>query len=126
MKTDYIPVSSQIILRNPYCVPAIDASHDLRDSVLRWNGDQHVHMIHHDMPPVSCHADCPLFTPFFWPGQCSWRGGRSPHFIFQNAQKRINSSLNPFFRDIRLMLFPPASGLGFHSVSLFFPFPSLI
>ena len=39
-------------------------------------------------------------------------------------QKRINSSLNPFFRDIRLMLFPPASGLGFQPVPLFFPFPS--
>ncbi len=32
---------------------------------------------------VSHHADCPLFAPFFWPGQCSWRGGRAPGFFFQ-------------------------------------------
>ena len=38
---------------------------------------------------VSRHADCPLFAPFFWPGQCSWRGGRGPHFIFQNDKNAL-------------------------------------
>ena len=38
---------------------------------------------------VSRHADSPLFAPFFWPGQCSWRGGRGPHFIFQNDKNAL-------------------------------------
>ena len=32
---------------------------------------------------VSRHADCPLFAPFSWRGQCPWRGGRGPYFFFQ-------------------------------------------
>ena len=37
------------------------------------------------------HADCPLFASFPWPGQCSWRGGRGPHFIFQNSKNALFS-----------------------------------
>ena len=45
-----IPVPPEIIPRNPDRALAFDVSHDLRDAVLRRNSDQHVHMVHHDMP----------------------------------------------------------------------------
>ena len=48
------------------------------------------------------------FRNIFWPEQCLWRGGRGPHFIFQNTRNRIIFPLKPLFRDIRLMLFLPA------------------
>ncbi len=51
MLTDEILVSSEIIPCNPDCVLVLAVSHDLRDAVLRRNGDLHVHMVQHDMSP---------------------------------------------------------------------------
>ena len=49
MPPDEIPVSSEIIPRNPNCAPAFDVSHDLGDAVLWRNGYNHMDMVHHDV-----------------------------------------------------------------------------
>lgn len=38
---------------------------------------------------VSRHAYCPLFAPFSWRGQCSWRGGQGPGFFFQSPKSAL-------------------------------------